>query len=238
MSNSEHSCELDSQGLCMHQVPILNHLTDKEMLEISRYIESRHFDKGEMIVMSGDESLGLLVINKGEVKISKLSSHGKEQILRILKAGDFMGELSLFHNYSITSNAEALIPTEVCRIKRSDMKHIINDFPNIALKLLEEVSERLETAESHIEQLGLYNVEQRVAKVILQLAEAKTNPQSHSVALTLSISKGNLASLIGTTNESLSRKLAVFEDQGFIKQTGQRSIQILDKDALENLSGI
>lgn len=213
-----------SSHFCIHQVPIFNHLSEEEMMKISKVVGHKKYQKGELVFLSGDPSENLFIIQKGKIKISRISETGREQILRILQPGEFLGELSLFGSALLYHNAETLEKTEVCFIHRQDLNHLVQQFPNIAVKILEACTKRLESAESLIEQLGLQGVEQRVAGILLQLAVSED--------LLLAMSKRDLASLIGTTSETLSRKLSHFQDQGWIKLIGHRRIRILDRKRL------
>lgn len=229
-----HSKNKASDKLCMSQVPIFNHLSDEELLEVANLANHTTFKKGEIIFLAEEHVEQLFIINNGKVKISRISHSGREQILRILGPGEFLGELALFGNSPLSTNAEALDPTEICVIHGRDLKNLVLQFPNIAVKILEEFSKRLEKTESLIEQLGLHDIEQRIAGFLLELSKDAKNKDG-PIDITLSISKKDLASLIGTTQETLSRKLAVFQEKGWIKLIGQRRIIILDEDRLNTI---
>lgn len=227
--------ECTMHKLCIEQVPIFSHLNDEEKMDVSNTALSKVYRKGEVMFSTGELSENLYIIHKGKVKISRLSFSGKEQILRILEPGDFTGELSLFGHSPHKSTAEAIKPTEVCQIRGQDIKKLVMKFPNFAIKILEAYAEKFEQTENLIEQLGLHDIEQRVAGFLLQLAENKVMNKNGEVDLTLSFSKRDLASLIGTTQETLSRKLANFQDEGWIKLSGQRRITILDQKSLRRI---
>ncbi|HWQ31197.1 MAG TPA: Crp/Fnr family transcriptional regulator [Negativicutes bacterium] len=190
---------------------------------------ARTFTKGEIIYHSGDTEKKLYVIHTGRVKITKMSESGKEQIIRIVGPGDFLGELSLFVQAPLNNSAEALETTRVCVIDGTKLKEMITRNPGIAAKILQELSRRLLKAENLIESLGLQDVEQRVASMLLDMSEGKAELQ-------LQISKKDLAAHIGISQETLSRKLSQLEEQGLIEQTGQRKIRILDRDSLKAMS--
>jgi CRP/FNR family transcriptional regulator, anaerobic regulatory protein len=217
----------DSEKSCIDRVPIFGNLTFEEKAEISRITINKEYKKGETIYLAGDKGERLYVIHRGKVKISRISEAGKEQIIRILGPGDFMGELSLFIHSPLDSNAEALEVTTVCTIDGNTLNQIINKNPSIAVKIIEELSKRLQNAENLIESLGLHDVEQRVAKAILEMSNNKDE-------IVLQVSKKDFASHIGISQETLSRKLSLFQDAEWIKQIGHRKILILDKKALEN----
>lgn len=190
---------------------------------------ARTFGKGEIIYHSGDTEKKLYVIHVGRVKITKMSEAGKEQIIRIVGPGDFLGELSLFVQAPLNNTAEAVETTRVCVIDGTKLKEMIARNPGIAAKILEELSRRLLKAENLIESLGLQDVEQRVASMLLDMSEG-------SAELQLQISKKDLAAHIGISQETLSRKLSQLEEQELIEQTGQRKILILDMESLRAMA--
>ncbi len=224
-----NKCFHGTERECMHKVPIFSNLNPEEMDRIAEIIVDREYKKGENIYLSGAKEERLYVINHGMVKIYKLSETGKEQIIRILTPGDFMGELSLFANSPLDTNAEALEPTAVCIIDGKKLNQIIQDVPSIAVKIIEELSKRLHSAENMIESLGLHDVERRVADILIRLSAG-------SDEFTLEFSKKDLAAHIGMSQETLSRKLAFFQEMGWIKQMGQRTIIILERSALEEIA--
>ncbi len=219
-----------NERVCMHKVPIFSNLTAEEMGQIADIITDRDYKKGESIYLSGATEEKLYVINHGSAKIYKVSEAGKEQIIRILYPGDFMGELSLFARAPLDTNAEALEPTAVCIIDGNKLNQIIKQVPSIAVKIIEELSKRLHNAESMIESLGLHDVEQRVADTLLRMSLDKNE-------INLAISKKDLAAHMGMSQETLSRKLSAFQEMGIIKQIGQRTIMILDRTTLQEIAG-
>ncbi|WP_031515848.1 Crp/Fnr family transcriptional regulator [Desulfofalx alkaliphila] len=212
---------------CIEQVPIFHGLSKQEVNEIAKIKISRQFKKGEFLFLSGDQVNNLYVIHKGKVKISRTSDEGKEQIIRVLGAGDFVGELSLFTHSRSKSNAEVMETSSICIIDGKKIKDLIYKNPGISIKILQELSERMENAENLIEQLGIHDVEQRVVDVLLSMADEEDK-------VTLSMSKKDLAAHIGTSQETLSRKLSYFQSKGWIKLSGQRKIDILDRHSLVN----
>ena len=176
----------------------------------------------------GDRTKALYVIHNGRVKISRLSPTGREQVIRVLGPGDFMGELSLLSPLPMTDNAEVTQAATMCMIEGGQLKTIMAKYPAIALKVLEELSRRLEKAENLIEDINLHSADRRLAQSLLQMADARGEVR-------LPMTKGDFASQIGMTQETLSRRLAAFEEQRLIRQTGQRRIQLLDQTALDGI---
>lgn len=222
-------CEHRSGPSCIAAVPIFSGLTPEEQLEIAQITNERTFLKGEFIFNAGDENHNLYVIHSGQVKLSRISESGKEQILRVVGPGDFIGELAMFSKLPAAAQAQTMQDSVMCVIAGDGLKQLMLKYPQIALKVVEELSERLETAEATIESLALHSVEQRLAQALLQYG---TNQ------FELPMSKGDLAATLGMTQETLSRKLSAWQVQGIIKQSGQRQITILDRDSLIELAEI
>lgn len=142
-----------------------------------------------------------------------------------------MGELTLFTSSPLQNNAEAVEVTTVCTIDSKKINDLIEKRPSIALKIMKELSMRLEKTESLIESLGLKDVEQRVADILLRMSDDNN-------VIKLSISKKDLAAHMGMSQETLNRKLSSFQDKGLITLEGQRTIMILNRSALENMGSI
>ena len=225
--NCCHEHEHDNAS-CIHSVPIFGNLTHEEMMEIAHITSARTYEKGEMVYMAGDRGGTLFVLHTGTVKIFRLTADGKEQVIRVVGPGEFIGELSLLSSLPLTDHAQVIETSVMCVVEGSKLKELMMKYTSIAFKVMEELSKRLETAESQIEAISLSSVEQRVAQALLSMSKGKKE-------VILPMSKGDLASQLGMSQETLSRKLTNFADQGFIKLSGNRKIILLDINALEEL---
>jgi len=219
-------CSLHKVPNCIESVPIFSSITEEELLKITAITTDRTYQKGEMVYLQGDEGGKLYVLHKGRVKITRLGTSGKEQVIRVLGPGAFMGELSLLSPVPMTDNAEALETTTMCMIDGKKLKGLMLENPSIALKIIEELSRRLESVEELVEDINLLSVEQRLAQVLLKLA-------GDGDEIVLKMRKSDLASQIGMSQETLSRKLSSFQEQGLIELEGQRKIRLLDRAGLK-----
>jgi CRP-like cAMP-binding protein len=221
-----HHCNTHHKS-CVSIVPIFNHLEDQQMDEIVQTIKPGKYKKGEIIYRAGDESDSLYIVNKGRIRIFRLSESGKEQLVRILTTGDFTGELALFSESTHESCAQAMEDTEVCMINRRDLQDFLIRYPSISLKILSEFSRRLEKSEVQTTRVSTEKVETRIAQYLAECVE-----NNKSMEFLLPMSKKDLASYLGTTPETISRKLAELEDAGYIAQKTSRKIVVLDLDGL------
>lgn len=222
------NCHKRDHSNCIEIVPIFNSLTQKEMLEVVAITTDKTFEKNAMVYMAGDKVGKLYVLHSGRVKISRLSANGKEQVIRVVIPGEFMGELSLFSSLPMTDNAEALETSTMCIIEGVKLKELMKKYPSIAFKVMEELSERLEKAENLIEHINLNTVEQRLAQALINISAGENE-------VLLNMTKGDFASQIGMSQETLSRKLTAFQEEGFIELKGHRKIIILNRGGLEEV---
>lgn len=213
---------------CVSIVPIFNHLEKSQMDEIMGVTHSVSYKKGEVIYSAGDKSDSLYIVNMGRVRIYRLSEAGKEQLLRILKPGDFTGELALFSETIHEAYASAMVDTSICTVKRSDLQELLLKYPTISFKLMAEFSKRLEKVEKQTTRLATEKVDTRIALFLAECIEADNKNNE----ITLPMSKKDLASYLGTTPETISRKLYEFETLGYIRQISNKKIQILDLESL------
>lgn len=223
-----HHVHGEANGTCASLVPIFNHLEKEQMDEVMNVTHSVSYKRGENIYCAGDKSDSLYILSNGKIKIYKLSESGKEQLLRILHPGDFTGELALFSETVYEEYAEAMEDTSVCTIKRSELQELLLKYPSISLKILAEFSSRLEQSEKQATRFSTEKVETRIA---LFLAECADN-ENQSMEVVLPMNKKDMASYLGTTPETISRKLADLEEAGYIKHISNKKIKILDLHGL------
>ncbi len=220
----DHCC--GSGECCVDKVPIFASLSWDEKEEIAEIATPRTYEKGEMIYMAGDKGGTLFVLHTGRVKLFRLSANGKEQVLRLVEPGEFIGELSLFSSLPLTDNAQALEHSTMCVLQGDRLKEHMAKYPSIAFKVMDELSRRLERAENRIETLSLSSVIKRVSEAILELSKGRDE-------FLLPMTKGDLASQLGMSQETLSRKLAALQEEGLILLKGHRRITIMDRSGLE-----
>lgn len=203
-------------------------LPEKDLVEIERIAMEKQLGRGETIFFEGDEGNGFYIVIEGRVKIYKMSLQGKEHILHIFGEGEPFGEVPVFHGQPFPATAEALVATRVLFFPRKAFIQIVTQTPSIALNMLAMLSMRLRRFASQIESLSLKEVPARLASYLLYLSEEQGGADS----VELEISKGQLASLLGTIPETLSRILGKMSEEGLIEVQG-RTIRLLDRAGLE-----
>lgn len=213
------------------KVPLFEGLLDEQIHWLAAIVETRKYPRGMVIFTEGDAAAGLYVLHAGRVKIYKLSSEGKEQILHIFGPGEPFGEVAVFAGGHFPAYAETLETSETLFFPRKKIIELITKDPSLAMNMLAVLSKRLKYFTQLIENLSLKEVPQRLAAYLLVLADMKDKRGY----VKLDIAKGQLASLLGTIPETLSRILNKMSIQGYIEVEG-RQIKLLDRKSLENIS--
>lgn len=202
-------------------------LPEEQLGAIVKIAVEKKFGKGEAIFFEGDPGNGFYMVAEGKVKIFKMSWAGKEQILHIFGPGEPFGEVPVFHDQPFPASAEALAKSTLIFFPREKFIGLVHENPSLALNMLAVLSMRLRRFVDQIESLSLKEVPARIAGYLLYLMEEQGGKDS----VELEISKGQLASLLGTIPETLSRIFAKMSDEGLIAVDGKK-IRILDRAAL------
>lgn len=213
-------------------IPLFRDLTPENHQQLASIALQRSYEKNQAIFAEGDDGNGFYVVLSGRVKIFKISREGKEQILHIFGSGEPFGEVPVFAGEHFPAHAQAMEVTKVFFFPRTAFIDLIKKNPSLAMNMLAVLSRRLRKFTALVEDLSLKEVPGRLSAYLLYLSE--TNNRAHN--LTLDISKAQLASLLGTIPETLSRILSRMSSEALIESDGHRTIRILDRDGLEELA--
>ncbi|MCK5508655.1 MAG: Crp/Fnr family transcriptional regulator [Desulfobacterales bacterium] len=212
-------------------IPLFKGLPQNQLEKIEKIAVKRKFEKEELIFSEGDEGDGFYIVAKGMVKIYKVSLEGKEQILHIFGQGEPFGEVPVFSGSAFPANAQAIKKCSLIFFPRDTFVQFISENIPVVLNILGLLSMRLRQFTVQIENLSLKEVPGRLAGYLLLLAEEQQNED----IIQLNISKGQLASLLGTIPETLSRIFSKMNDLELIEVKG-RNIKILDSDGMKDLA--
>lgn len=229
----EHNCNHKNKGPCPEKVPIFGGLSNEEILKVAKMTKHIQFKKGQMLLHEGEKSDKLFIVNKGQVKVSKFTINGKEQILYILTSGEFFGELHLFNSDEVNNfSVYAIEDTEICLLTKYDIDRIMEANPEIALKLLKAVTKRLAHTENLAQNLATKDPEVRIAQMILEFCQKFGTKKNEGILIELPITREEVASYVGVTRETISRKFSKFEDLGLISLSGNKHLFVRNLVAL------
>ena len=222
---------MDRKASIISAIPIFKGLQEGQLSDLAEIAVEKHFSKGQIIFLEGDEGKGFFVVYSGFVKIYKISSEGKEKILRLVKPHDIFGPVPLFSGETYPASADAMKSTKSFFFPRNVFINLIKKNPDIALNMLDALSDRLRQFTIQVEDLSLKEIPGRLATYFLQVSKE----ESRSDVFTLEITKAQIANLLGTTPETLSRVLSRMREAGIIEDKGKK-IKILDIESLKALA--
>ncbi|HCX90951.1 MAG: transcriptional regulator [Deltaproteobacteria bacterium CG12_big_fil_rev_8_21_14_0_65_43_10] len=213
-------------------IPLFQGLLKEYHEDLTTIVVDQIFRRGQIIFSDGDEGNGFYVVISGRVKIFKVSPEGKEQILHFFGPGELFGEVPVFAGEHFPAHAESIEESRIFFFPRDAFIDIIRENPSLSLSMLAVLSRRLRTFTMLIEDISLKEVPGRLSAYLIYLSEHKDGTDD----LILDISKGQLASLLGTIPETLSRILSRMAREKLICLDGPRCIQILDRNGLLELA--
>lgn len=221
---------------CVAIVPMFSGLTHSEQLEVARFARPVRRSRGETIYREGEASASLLVVHTGRVKLAHTAPGGQEQLLRVLEPGDFIGEAAYVTGEQPGHTATALTDVELCSFQHSDLGELVATFPDIAMRMLHAVTTRLSETERLLADISTADVRARIARYLLDLPGQWSEEEGQPIVkVTLPLTKKAIASLLGTSPETLSRRLAGFVESGLITMRAS-DVTVLDVAGLSKVA--
>ena len=230
MNNCCGNCK---RGLCTKEISIFSSLDSSELTEIIEKMNHKKLNKNDVIFLEGEKAKTLYFLNVGKIKIYKYTKDGKEQILHILSEGDFFGELNLLKESKYRFNAKAIEESKICTLSKENFKEILLYKPEIAIKILEIMGERLSALENLAQNLATNDIDARIAFLLKNLCDKYGEISNNDIIINLPLTREDMANYVGVTRETISRKLKKFEEENIIKIIGTKKIIIMNKKGLE-----
>lgn len=217
----------------IHRKSIFKGIDESEMLDLCIKKTCYFYRKGQIIFYEGKGALGIYCIHSGKIKVFKLGSEGKEQIVRVALPGELLGLRSMISGRPHSASATALTDSVCCFISKRKFFQLTIKYPEISQRIMIVLSQLLDGAEDKITSLAQKSVRERLAETLLALDEAfKTDQLSDGTVI--SLSREDLANLVGTATETVIRLLSEFKHDALIEIRG-RKIKLLNKKALNKI---
>ena len=206
----------------LSSVSIFSDLSDSELDNIKTLCQTRKYPKNSMIILEEEMGDVVFIVMSGTVKITRVNDEGKEVILAMLGSGEVFGEMAILDGESRSANALAQEHCEVVTINREEFLNIIKTNNKVALNLMTEFAVRLRKSDQQIEALSLDDAEHRIGVSILNLAEEMGVIRKGAVTVENLPYQQDIANMAGTSRETVSRVMKIFEDRGLITKTGHK----------------
>ncbi|HBY92827.1 MAG TPA: cyclic nucleotide-binding protein [Chloroflexi bacterium] len=198
----------------------------QEMLQMERRTTMRTCEPGRIFYQAGETAETLYILKEGTVHLYRLTPDGRKLIVATLEKGAVFGELALVGQRMHSTFAEAATNARICIMGRTEVKQLLLAKPQMALRLLKIVGERLHQTERQLEQMAFNSISRRLARKLLELSYGRHTVEGYS--------HQELADMIGTYRETVTATLNDFKAQRMIA-VGRKHIDILDRDRLEML---
>jgi CRP-like cAMP-binding protein len=212
-------------------IEIFQDLTAQEVEEIDQATKMSTCEPGRVFYTPEETGEVLFLLKNGRVQLYRLSPDGKKLVVAVLERGSIFGEMSLVGQGMHNTFAEAIEDCTLCVMSKTDVERLILTKPNVAMRIMQAMAQRLTDAETQLEEIAFMSVPSRLANLLLKLTDQET---------ITSIIKGythqDLAEMLGTYRETTTQTLNQFKSSGWI-EIGRKHIEILDRDALQSQAG-
>lgn len=205
----------------LHRVPLFSVLDERELRELASVGQMRRIRKDEIIFLQGDPGRHFFIILQGKVRIFLQDPRGREIILVVLGDEDFFGEMALLDGQARSASAQAVADTRAFTITHEDFYHFLEEGkPAVALKLLRFLSQRLRKADEIIENLALLSVKGRLARLLYSWGSKDGRELDGRTVFRLPMPKTQIAQMLGTSRETVSRMMSELRDEGHVELEG------------------
>ena len=204
----------------LRSIPLFSAVKNENLEAIADLLIERRFPKHKTIVEEGLPGDYMYVIREGRVQVSKLSDDGREKILEFLEAGDFFGEMSLLDNAPRSASVRALSDTRILALSRVDFLNAMRRSPDVAMAVVQELTRRLRDLDEQASSLSFHRVKERTQGLLQRLAKDDVGQSGRR--RTPAVTHQQIADMIGTSRETVTRALKGLKEEGWLAQEGKK----------------
>ena len=220
----------------LESINLFYNIKDDFLDHAATLCKTKKYPKSSMIILEEEYGDRLFIIKNGTVKITRVNDEGKEVIIALLGAGDFFGEMAILDGKSRSANALAQENCELVTVNKEDFLDMLKNNFQMCMNLLEELAVRLRKSDQQIEALSLSDAEHRIGVSILNLAEDRGIIKKGEVTIESLPYQQDIANMAGTSRETVSRVLKLFEDRMLVSKTGH-TLKISDYKFFKRIFG-
>ncbi len=219
----------------IREVALFKTLSPADEKEIRTSLSNARYKRKQVIFSEGDAPEWFYIVRRGKVKITKLSTEGKEIILEIIGPNDFFGAVAVIRNFPYPANAVAMEETEIIKISRKNLMSFLDRFPSLMFFMASSIGERVKGSHEALKSIALEKVESRMASLLVKLADKAGEKTPEGLLINMKLTKQDLADMVGTTVETSIRTMSKFSKTGIVSyKTGK--IVIRDIETLRSLA--
>ncbi len=200
-------------------IPMFSGVSTETLESIASLLIERRFPKHKTIVEEGAPGDYMYIISEGRVKVTKLSGDGREKILELLDVGDFFGEMSLFDDAPRSASVKAMSDVRIMALARNDFLRLLSSSPGLALSVIQELTRRLRQVDEQASSLSFQRVKERTMGLLVRLAKEASSHEGRRKTPVLTHQQ--IADMIGTSRETVTRAVKGLKDEGWLEQEGK-----------------
>ncbi|HVE91773.1 MAG TPA: Crp/Fnr family transcriptional regulator [Actinomycetota bacterium] len=208
----------------LSRTPLFASVSEEVLADLSARAVRRKYREGSIVFVQGEVGKRCYAIISGSVKVSAYNDEGREAVLAVLGAGDVFGELSLFDEAPRSADAAVIEQAELLSLDKAAMTRAIADHPDLALNLLRVLSGRLRQANDALQDAVFFDVSGRLARRLADLAASHGRACDEGTLIDVPLSQESLASMVGSTRESVNKALASMSKRGLVARRGRRYV--------------
>ncbi len=230
--------DIESKIVFLRRVPIFGGVDDESLIKVASITSEKNYSKKNIVFHEGDYGDALYIIKSGRTKIAKVALDGREKTLTILKGGDFFGEMAIFDDMPRSATAESMDnDVRLLSISKNDFERLIIENPSIAIRIMKDLTRRIRQVNEQVQDLAFKDVHGRVASTLFNLLtaekEVSKDPNKDQIN-SLKMTHQDLANMVGSSRETVTRALNRLQDEGIISISHQQ-ISIIEMDKLNDL---
>jgi len=221
----------------LKKVKYFNNLDDEHLASLAARMMEKKLSRGENIIFEGMKCTGFYLVKSGRIKVSRTSKEGREHIFYYAYPGDAVCDFSIFLEENSPLSASATVKSVVYYIGKQDLLNLIKNIPDLSMILIKHLSQRLKLFADIVEDLSFKNVPSRLAKILVDMVEREGVKQGDNVLLKRNITLYEMASMVGTVREVITRSLQKLEKDGVLN-ISRREIEIVDLEKLKRIAQV
>ncbi len=216
-------------------LPVFAGLSERDWDKIADLFSERQYQKDDYIFLEGEAPEALYIIKTGKVKVLRHSTDGKDVVLRVCGCGQMLGTVATFDGGGYPGTAQVIEECMVLVVARNDCLTLVQRYPVFALAVIADLGSRLRSSAEQIRSLAVERVEQRIARVLLKLAETAGSDAPEGRVIEMPLTRQDVADMTGTTVETAIRVMSKFRRNNLIR-TRRGKVVLVELEALQEVA--
>jgi CRP/FNR family transcriptional regulator len=225
---------MDRRDILM-ALPVFAGLSDRDWERVVDLFSERHYQKNDYVFLEGEPPEALYIVKTGKVKVLRHSTDGKDVVLRVAGPGQLLGTVAVFDGSGYPGTAQVIEDCSLLVVARNDCLTLVGRYPVFALVVIADMGQRLRSSAEQIRSLAVERVEQRIARVLLKLAESAGSDIAEGRVIEMPLTRQDVADMTGTTVETAIRVMSKFRRSELIR-TRRGKVVLVDIDALNEIA--